>query len=681
MCSLSRDPPPSGDHASDRAVARAVVSSAGMRRDPERRSPSNLCAGIAAVAALVAPACTDATLYGKVGQEPELADKVALTGVLCTDNPATRKFPVKILFIVDGSGQMSEAAPFGEHVFAIEDTLSQYLPIANVYVGVIRYDNDASQLTREQMGRISSGFTRDGATIDQALTSLRNTTGARDLPGALSLARSLITGDAFLADRGPLSRTKYVVVHITSGSPDPAVPASRCQDLFPVPPDICEIAFLEKEVRDLRDLVLSLGAAELSFHTVHLEQPHVEGATCDPRAAGGCPTAGTVCVQSGARPDTGRCIQPCDPAAPVCTAIPGATICATTTLPDGTVINHCARGELDCFDGTDNDGDGRTLDCSDLAAYPYGCNNQGPMSCENDCRSTCRAERLGIAMSIAGGGRHQRFASADDLSLGRIDFRSTQRLFVMKELLAFNRNAVAEGRELLPDSDADGLSDREEDELGLDALEPDSDGDFFGDKLEHMLRTLGLDPTATTTIADCDDPTIDTDGEGLRDCEEKLLGSDKTLFDTDADGFPDHVELRAGTNPLSADTLDDSDFDGVNNGREVRAHTDVRSNDARTRSELAYRDRILPLGPTQDLRSCYDVRISNITLVNTRDRGFGPGNNDIDVYFGQVPEGALESYGIFHVAQLRVQYLPPDRRIPDTAAIDLADGDFVFFEQ
>src|SRR5688572_2761194 len=46
-------------------------------------------------------ACTDVSLYGKVGQEPELADKVALTGVLCTDNPATRKFPVKILFVVD----------------------------------------------------------------------------------------------------------------------------------------------------------------------------------------------------------------------------------------------------------------------------------------------------------------------------------------------------------------------------------------------------------------------------------------------------------------------------------------------------------------------------------------------------------------------------------------------------
>ncbi|MCA9617664.1 MAG: hypothetical protein KC731_01495, partial [Myxococcales bacterium] len=54
---------------------------------------------LALLLALVAGGCTDRTLYGKVGQEPRIPDKVTLTGVLCTDNPATRKFPVKILFL------------------------------------------------------------------------------------------------------------------------------------------------------------------------------------------------------------------------------------------------------------------------------------------------------------------------------------------------------------------------------------------------------------------------------------------------------------------------------------------------------------------------------------------------------------------------------------------------------
>lgn len=650
------------------------------------RASSAICwvataAVLSAVSAAVA-SCTDVSLYGKVGQEPELADKVALTGVLCTDNPATRKFPVKIMFIVDASSQMGEAAPLGEQVEAIEQQLSMYLPIQNVYVGIVRYDTNAVQLTAEMSGRVTTGFTRDAAIIDTALIDLRRTTGARNLSSALSLARSIITGDALQSERGPLSRTKYVVVHVTSGSPDPPIPADFCEDFDPRPAN-CEVAYLERTVQDLRDFVLGAGAAEFDFHTVYIEQPKVEGAPCDPTmpAAAQCTQApGLLCVQTGVRVDSGRCVQPCvmGPGA-TCNALPGQDTCVETPLPGGVMLEHCARGETSCFDGVDNDGDGKDQDCLD-PEYPYFCNaNTG--DCENECRFACRAETLGVAMTLAGNGRYLRIESSDQTTYSDIDFRSTQRLFVMKEMLAFNRNAIPQGLELLPDSDADGLSDQEEDALGLDPLEPDSDGDWFNDKLEHILRVLNTDPTRTTTIADCDDPTIDTDGDGLRDCEEKLLGSDKTLFDTDADGFPDGVEFRAGSNILFSDTLDDLDLDGHNNGKELRAHTDVLSNDSKTKNELAYRTRLVDLGPTSDLRNCYDVRISNITLVNTRDRGFGPGVNDIDVYFGQVPRGALESYGLYHVAQIRVQYLPPDRRIPDTAAIDLQEDDFAFFEQ
>lgn len=618
--------------------------------------------------------CTDRSLYGKVGQDPKLPDKLTLTGVLCTDNPATRQFPVKILFIVDSGGAMREAAPSAEHVRAIEQTLSQYLPIANVYLGVVRYDDNAQSLIREQNGRITSGFTRDSASIDTALIELRNGSGARDFASALSLARSIVTGDAFQAERGPLSRTKYVVVHLTTGSPNPPIPQARCQDLFDAPPPICEPAFLEKAVRDLRNEILGLGAAEFAFHTIHLEQPAVEGPPCDPRTP--VCNAGLACVQSGARADTGRCVELCDPNAPICVD-PLRPICATTTLPNRTTISACSRGELSCFDGVDNDGDGREPDCSD-PNYPYGCNGT---NCEDDCRSSCRAERIGLAMSLAAGGRYERFAAADQLSMGRIDFRSTQRLFVLKEFLVVNRNAIPTVNGFLADTDGDGLADVDEDILGTNALDPDSDGDGYGDRLEHLLRILGTDPLVPGVQPDCDDPYLDTDGDALGDCEEKLLGTDRTLFDSDADGFPDTVEFRSGTNPLAADVLDDLDLDGVTNGRELLARTDPSANDAQVRAELAYRPRIIDLGPTGDQRNCYDIRISNITLVHTRDRGFGDGNNDIDVYFAQVPDGALDRYGIFRVAQVRVRYLPPDRRVPDTAALDLVEDDFAAFEQ
>lgn len=634
---------------------------------------------VGAVALLAAAGCTDRTLYGTVGQEPRIPDKVTLTGVLCTDNPATRAFPVKILFIVDSSGPMREAAPFAEHVLAMEQTVSQFLPIANVSVGVIRYATNAESLIQEQVGRVNSGFTRDDAQIDGALAGLRNGAGARDLSSALSLASSIVTGDVAQSELGPLSRTKYVLVHITSGSPSPPVPDTRCEGLFDEPPPICELAFFERQVRLLRDQVLGAGAAELAFHTVFIEPSHLEGLPCDPRdgdaQCGGA--AGVVCARSGLRIDSGRCVQLCDPDAPVCDADPNRTTCASATLPDGSPIDYCARGERVCFDGVDNDGDGDDRDCTD-PEYPYGCNGQD--GCEQDCRSQCRTERLGIVMARAASGRYERIPYPDQASLSRIDFRSTQRPFVLKELLVYNRNAIPTPDGFVADSDADGLSDAEEAELGLNPLDADSDGDFFNDRLEHVLRSLGtLDPMTPDTLPDCEDETLDTDGDGLRDCEEKLLGTDRTLFDTDGDGFPDAVEFRSGTNALFADALDDLDLDGKSNGQELLAHTDPTSNDARVRAEQGYRYRITDLGIGEDLRACYDVRISNVTLVSTQDRGFGPGNNDIDVYFGQVPEGDLERFGVFYATQLSIQFLPPD--FPVATGFDLQQGDFVLFEQ
>lgn len=620
--------------------------------------------------------CTDRTLYGKVGQEPRIPDKVTLTGVLCTDNPADRKFPVKILFIVDSSGPMREATPFAEHVLAMQQVIQQNLPIANVWVGVIRYGTDAESLVQEQRGRVVSGFSRDDALIDGALATLRNGAGARDLPSALSLARSIVTGDAYQEDRGPLSRTKYVLVHVTSGPPSPPVANTRCENIFAVAPEFCELSFLEREVRRLRDDVKALGAADFAFHTTFIEPSHLEGAPCDPRDGDAQCGAGLSCVRSGYQINSGRCVQLCDPQNPICNADINRPICSQVDLPDGTAINYCARGELACFDGIDNDNDGETMDCSD-AAYPYDCNGQD--NCEVDCRPACRAAALGLGMSLAGGGRYNRVGYADETAFSNIDFRSTQRPFVLKELLVFNRNAIPTPEGFVPDSDADGLSDAEEAILGLNPLDADSDGDYYADRLEHQLSTLGLDPLMPNMLPDCDDETVDTDGDGLRDCEEKLLGTDRTLFDTDADGFPDWIEYRSGTNPLFADTLDDLDLDGRGNGQELLAHTDVNSNDARVRADLSYRYRITDLGVGPDLRHCYDVRVSNVSLVSTQDRGFGPGNNDIDIYFGQVPEGDLEGFGVYYVSQLQVQFLPPD--LPVVSGYDLKQGDFVLFEQ
>ena len=52
------------------------------------------------------------------------------------------------------------------------------------------------------------------------------------------------------------------------------------------------------------------------------------------------------------------------------------------------------------------------------------------------------------------------------------------------------------------------------------------------------------------------DDGTDTDGDGLTDYEEEQLGTDPALEDTDGDDRPDGEEVEAGTDPL-----DETDFE------------------------------------------------------------------------------------------------------------------------
>nr|MDJ0852344.1 hypothetical protein [Myxococcota bacterium] len=63
----------------------------------------------------------------------------------------------------------------------------------------------------------------------------------------------------------------------------------------------------------------------------------------------------------------------------------------------------------------------------------------------------------------------------------------------------------------------------------------------------------------------------DSDGDGLSDAEEDLLGTDPLDPDSDGDGLDDGAEWDVwGTDPLD----DDSDGDGFTDGAEVAAGSD-----------------------------------------------------------------------------------------------------------
>jgi len=63
-------------------------------------------------------------------------------------------------------------------------------------------------------------------------------------------------------------------------------------------------------------------------------------------------------------------------------------------------------------------------------------------------------------------------------------------------------------------------------------------------------------------VAKIEDPFHDSDGDGLSDQEEGLLGTNPDDPDSDDDGLSDGYEIAIGTYPLDSDSDDDGIADG-----------------------------------------------------------------------------------------------------------------------
>ncbi len=271
-------------------------------------------------------------------------------------------------------------------------------------------------------------------------------------------------------------------------------------------------------------------------------------------------------------------------------------------------------------------------------------------------------------------------------TLAQLNYASLQRELVLKRLVAMNRNTLSRNGEVLIDSDGDGLSDDEEAVLGTDPTLLDSDGDRLGDGVEVR---MGLKPQFTPTGENIDvikgcNADLDTDGDRLNDCEERVLGTDSCIADTDGDGLPDLAEFLGGTNPLIAEDLKDDDRDGLSNVAEIEAHTDPISADIAFQQERRYGYSIVPTTPTPDGRACYELNIYNVTVVGTLARpspdGSGlviqKGTNDLYVYFQVGRDNDPRGTGIGSLFVPQVRFTPPATRRP-RGVIEFTPDDFV----
>ncbi len=140
--------------------------------------------------------------------------------------------------------------------------------------------------------------------------------------------------------------------------------------------------------------------------------------------------------------------------------------------------------------------------------------------------------------------------------------------FTLENFFAINLNILhgPEGLEL--DSDADGVSDRFEKEVGLNHLKRRSKGRL----LDKICLDLTADGDCTSQSQNC---SLERTPLGLTECDMEALGLNSLFahpvqgLDSDKDGIPDLVEILRGTQANVADAHEDPDRDLITNVNEI----------------------------------------------------------------------------------------------------------------
>lgn len=574
--------------------------------------------------------CTQSGLQAIDDVQVNVVDNLLeIDGQVCTDPPEATDFPVKVLFLIDGSGSMQFIDPFSRRALAVEETVLRLRSNPSVSYAIVRFNDQNVVLTKPgaaitsdepESVDLSGSFTRDPGILRTAVQGLQIADSVTDYQGTLATAYRILAQDMLAAPPAELKRTKYVVLFMSDGDPFPDCCSAQSQaEGLCTPPPNGNIFFCEDpdalrgqlpngnstlpylvagedynqpyqiyaSARDIMDLAANLGAGELRIHTAFLFDTSLVPAV---------------------NPATG---------------------------------------------------------CYEIGGVSFACPAEARML-------------LGEIARI-GDGVFRDFSRAEEVDFLGFDLTNIRRENAMKNLLVYNKNLKATPSGLVVDSDGDGIEDRVEFEAGMNQLSWDSDGDGYSDALEYRLKRGGLDPTIANPGCTGADDRDDLDADGLLTCEELVLRTSTDLYDTDADGMPDGLELVVGGDPSVTDGLADSDLDGVRNGDEVRTHTLLGFNEANQRPDLAYRYKTDDLGVNEQGEHCYDFRIKNVQLGTPLAQPGRPatyGLNETLVYMAQAPFDDPNDFGSYKVACVRARYVAPDFKDPPSGRVTLEPADF-----
>ncbi len=180
--------------------------------------------------------------------------------------------------------------------------------------------------------------------------------------------------------------------------------------------------------------------------------------------------------------------------------------------------------------------------------------------------------------------------------------------FRVKQVIVTNLNSAIHDDGLqVVDSDGDGLPDDEELKYGLDPYDYSSNG--FCSDLVYVRNGFKCPSACSSGLR-----YVDSDYDGLSDCDETMIGTHPYQMDTDLDGIPDGLEYRLGLSPLDpTDRNGDPDSDGIINFDEALRNTSPFKNDVGV-SHPGFINVNINEKRNVGGSYCYKIRLENIRI-------------------------------------------------------------------
>lgn len=235
-----------------------------------------------------------------------------------------------------------------------------------------------------------------------------------------------------------------------------------------------------------------------------------------------------------------------------------------------------------------------------------------------------------LKIAERGGGEYLHPVSLSDLDLAELEYENLPREFSLYRLIASNQNVLPTLHGVAVDSDADGVHDVEEHRAGTNPVMADTDGDGCSDGVEAALQWPALEANGLHCVCENAFSLMDSDSDGLGNCEEQFIGGEPLNPDSDVDGVMDGLEFIFGSYLNLADSTRDEDHDGFENSLEIRRHRGVLLPDDEDTQSWAYTYRLSETTePVVGEGACTQFVVENIAVM--RREGIVPDVNLVRV--------------------------------------------------